>query len=124
MANTIIGYNFRASAIKETTLSDLMVGRTQLTTDDIVGETLTVEEFDIIAMNGKQYAIVVFKEYPDRYYNGGMVLTKIVLNWIADFDGDIIATSEALQKSGGVQFKFNVGKTKDGKRNLTTVEVV
>ena len=119
-----MAYNFKASAIKETTLSDLMVGRTQLTTEDIVGETLTVEEFDIIAMNGKQYAIVVFKEYPDRYYNGGMVLTKICLNWIDDFDGDIIATSEALKKSGGVTFKFNTGKTKDGKRNLTTIEVV
>ena len=119
-----MAYNFRESAIKETTLSDLMLGREQLTTDDIAGKVLTVENFDIIAMGGKQYAIVIFKEYPDRYYNGGMVLTKICMNWIDDFDGDILATSEALKQSGGVAFKFNTGKTKDGKRNLTTVEVV
>ena len=119
-----MAYNFRASAIKETTLSDLMIGREQLTTEDIAGKVLTVSNFDIIAMNGKQYAIVTFKEHPDSYYNGGMVLTKIVLNWIDDFDGDIIAAATALANAGGVQFKFNVGKTKDGKRNLTTVEVV
>ena len=119
-----MAYNFRASAIKETTLSDLMIGREQLTTEDIAGKALTIENCDIIAMNGKQYAIVTFKEYPDRYYNGGTVLTKIVLNWINDFDGDVIATSEALKQSGGVAFKFNTGKTKDGMRNLTTVEVV
>ena len=119
-----MAYNFRASAIKETTLSYLMICREQLTTEDIAGKVLTVSNFDIIAMNGKQYAIVIFKEYPDRYYNGGMVLTKIVLNWLDDFDGDIIAAAAALESAGGVQFKFNVGKTKDGKRNLTTVEVV
>ena len=117
-------YNFRASAIKETILSDLMLGREQLTTEDIAGKVLTVSNFDIIAINGKEYAIVIFKEYPDNYYNGGMVLTKIVLNWIDDFDGDIVAASTALANAGGVQFKFNVGKTKDGKRNLTTVEVM
>lgn len=119
-----MAYNFRASAIKETTLSDIMVGREQLTTEDIAGKVLTIENFDIIATNDKQYAVVTFKEYPDHYYNGGMVLTKICMNWIDDFDGDIIATSEALKQSGGVAFKFNAGKTKDGKRNLTTVEVV
>ena len=119
-----MAYNFRASAIKETTLSDLMVGREQLTTEDIAGKVLTVSNFDIIATNGKQYALVIFKEHPDRYYNGGMVLTKIVLNWIDDFDGDIAATSEALANSGGVQFRFTAGKTKDGKRNLTSVEVI
>ena len=119
-----MAYNFRESAIKETTLSDLMLGREQLTTDDIAGKVLTVKNFDIIAMGGKQYAIVIFKEYPDCYYNGGIVLTKIVLNWIDDFDGDIIAAAAALEKAGGVAFKFNTGKTKDGKRNLTTVEVV
>ena len=119
-----MAYNFKESAIKETTLSELMTDRTQLTTEDIAGKILTVVDFDIIAINGKQYAIVIFKEHPDRYYNGGMVLTKIVLNWIDDFDGDIIAAATALANAGGVQFKFNVGKTKDGKRNLTTVEVV
>lgn len=119
-----MAYNFKESAIKETTLSELMNDRIQLTTDDIAGRVLTVVNFDIIATNGKQYAIVIFKEFPDNYYNGGMVLTKIVVNWVNDFDGDITGASTALAKAGGVQFKFNTGKTKDGKRNLTTVEVV
>lgn len=117
-------YNFRQSAIKETTLSDLMTNREQLTTDEVAGRTLTVDEFDIVTLQGKAYAIVVFKEYPDRYYNGGMVLTKICMNWVSDFDGDVEATSDALHKAGGVQFRFITGKTKDGKRNLTSVEVV
>ena len=119
-----MSYNFRESAIKETTLSELMTNREQLTTEDIAGKVLTVSNFDIIVMNGKQYAIVIFKEFPDNYYNGGMVLTKIVMNWVNDFDGDITGAATALAKAGGVQFKFNTGKTKDGKRNLTTVEVV
>ena len=119
-----MAYNFRESAIKEITLSDLMVGREQLTTEDIAGKVLTVSDFDIADMNGNHYAVVIFKEYPDRYYNAGMILTKICMNWIDDFDGDITATSEALKQSGGVALKFVVGKTKDGKRNLTTVEVV
>lgn len=116
--------NFKSVAQSVTTLSDLMNGRTQLTTEDISGKTLTVIKFDIATVNNKPFPVVVFAEHPDKYYNGGIVLNKICYQWAEDYEGDIAQASADLEEFGGVKFRFKTTKTKDGQRNLTTIEVV
>lgn len=115
--------NFKAVALSVTTLSDLMNGRSQLKTEDIAGMELTVIKFDIAEVNGKPFPVVVFAEYPDHYYNGGIVLNKICYQWASDYEGDIAQASADLEEAGGVRFRFKTTKTKDGQRNLTSIEV-
>lgn len=115
--------NFKASAQSALTLSDLMEGREQLKTEDIEGKELTVIKFDIVTIKGKPYPVVIFKEHLDKYYNGGYVLYKICETWVNDYHGDIQQASDDLERAGGVRFRFKAGKTKDGQRNLTSIEV-
>lgn len=63
-------------------LSRLCVGREKGEADDILGVVLTIEDADL-AENVKiddeitSFSVYTFKEFPDRYYYGGMKLTEI-----------------------------------------------
>ena len=83
--------NLKSTAQKATTLSDLMLDREQLTTAQLNGQTLTPIAVDIAAIQGKSFPVFVFSEYPDHYYNGGIILMKIVEAWLGDYEGDITA---------------------------------
>ena len=119
--------NFKKIAEKELSLSPLMAGREQLTTEDLVGQTATVIAFDFATVvdkgQEKTFPVLLFKEYPDKYYNGGTILFKLCQAWAAEYDGDIETASDDLNKSGGVPLKFGHSKTKVG-NNLTSVEVI
>lgn len=120
--------NFKEIATKELTLSSLMVGREQIKTDELVGHDVTIMEFDFATLTDKDgeqksYPVVLFKEYPDHYYNGGALLTKLCIAWASACSGDAEAASDALKKSGGVQIRFKSTKTKSG-NNLTSIEVL
>lgn len=120
MANSM----FRQVAQTELSLSRVMEGREKISTDEIsTGEILTVDEFDVADLDGKKFGVVHFAEYPDRYYNGGKVLTKLCTAWANMFNGDTEVASQALKKEGGVKLTFKQGKTKDGK-NVTTMDLV
>ena len=119
---------FRDIAVKELSLSPLMAGRDQLKTDDLVGQTVTVYAFDFATItnaNGeeKTFPVLLLKEHPDHYYNGGALLSKLCMAWAAEFGGDPEAASEALSAEGGVQLRFTATKTKSG-NNLTAVDVL
>ena len=117
--------NLKAAAQKATTLSDLMLDRDQLSTDTLNGQTVTPIAVDVATLQGKTFPVFVFSEYPDKYYNGGLILMKIVEAWLADYDGDLSALSADLStNTGDVRFRFRTGKTKDGKNNLTTVDII
>lgn len=119
--------NFKEIAQKELSLSPLMTGREQIKTDDLIGKTVTVVAFDFahIEDKGEQkvFPVLLLAEYPDRYYNGGVLLNKMCAAWAASYDGDIEAASNDLGKSGGVQLRFRSTKTKSG-NNLTSVDVI
>lgn len=113
------------SAINATTLSHLMTGREKISTDELTGKTLTPIAVDVAIVDGKKFPVFLFAEDDEHYYNGGMILGKIVDAWLADYDGDIDALSDDLGKnSGEIRFRFRSGKTKDGARNLTTVDII
>jgi len=119
--------NFKKMAQDELSLSPLMAGKTQIKTDDLIGETVTVVAFDFatITDKGKEktFPVLLLKEYPDSYYNGGALLSKLCRCWAEAYDGDIEAASEDLAADGGVQLRFSSTKTKSG-NNLTAVDVV
>lgn len=119
--------NFKKMAQDELSLSPLMAGKTQIKTDDLIGETVTVVAFDFATIidkgEVKTFPVLLLKEYPDRYYNGGALLSKLCRCWAEAYDGDIEAASEDLAVDGGVQLRFSSTKTKSG-NNLTAVDVV
>lgn len=119
--------NFKKIAQDELSLSHLMVGKEQIKTDDLIGQTVTVVAFDFATIIDKgvekTFPVLLLKEYPDRYYNGGALLAKLCKCWADAYEGDIAAASEDLEESGGVQLRFTATKTKAG-NNLTAIDVV
>lgn len=122
---------FANLARKATTLSPLMENRAKMSVQQIIEqypEGITVAEFDLITTtdNGEpvSYPVMTFAEEPDKFAFGGLVMRKIVDSWVAAFDGDIEACSAALKANGGVKLRFAHDTTKDGKRNITTIEVI
>jgi len=119
--------NFKKMAQDELSLSPLMAGRDQIKTEDLIGQTVTVVGFDFATITDKgaekAFPVLLLKEYPDRYYNGGALLSKLCRCWAEAYDGDIEAASEDLAAEGGVQLRFTATKTKSG-NNLTAVDVV
>lgn len=119
--------DFRKIAMDELSLSYLMVGREQLKTEDLIGQEVTVTNFDFATITDKgvekTFPVMLLAEYPGHYYNGGTLLTKLCLAWAGEFGGDIEAASDALQESGGVKLRFSAKKTKSG-NNITSVDVV
>lgn len=119
--------NFRKIAIDELSLSPLMAGREQLKTDDLIGQTVTVYAFDFATITDKgaekTFPVLLLREHPDHYYNGGTLLSKLCQAWAAAYDGDVERASEELEADGGVQLRFTATKTKSG-NNLTAVDVI
>ena len=119
--------SFREIAAKTLSLSDLMAGREKITTEQLIGKTVTVTEFDFATITDrgeeKTFPILIFKELPDNYYCGGTLLAKMCAAWVAEYDGDVAAASNALADEGGVPIRFTAGKTKSG-NNLTNITVL
>nr|DAV08892.1 MAG TPA: hypothetical protein [Caudoviricetes sp.] len=119
--------NFKEIAQKELTLSPLMAGKTQIKTEDLIGQEATIMEFDFATITDKgeekTYPVMLLKEYPERYYNGGALLLKLAIAWASACDGDVEAASQELKNSGGVKVRFRATRTKGG-NNLTSVDVL
>ena len=80
--------------------------------------------FDLVSIDGKEFSVLNFSEYPGHFYIAGLILTKLCKAWADDFDGDIDAASASLGASGGVGLRFTEKKTKNGKNALVTLEVL
>lgn len=115
----------RARALKN--VSMLMEGRTKLNTRDVIGEKLTISAADIVGPRGSDgaYAVVVFREYPDKFLFGGMVLTQLILDLKVQLDAEGLDLNEELEKPGeAVVIKMTTKQGKSGKFNYTDVEVI
>lgn len=122
-------YNFKKTAAKVTSLSDITVGREKIKTEDIIKlypDGITLTEFDLIAdfQGGKDMvSLFAFEEDSTKFFFGGFILKNIASEWVDDFKGDISAASNALKESGGVRVQFKVKKTKNG-NNITDVIIL
>ena len=115
-----------------------MVGREKIDTDDIVNKDLTIIGFDFADKRDRdtgelvvdhktgevqQFAVVVFAEYPDKYYSVGTVFTKVCEAWADQFGGDPEDASAQLAAEGGVRVRFTRGTTRKG-NNVTNVTIL
>lgn len=129
-------FNFKQAAQENTLLSAIMVGRDQLTTDDVIDKELNVIGFDFAPKFDERgnpivnpdtgeadtFGVIVFEEFPNSYYCVGTVFTKVCHAWAAPFES-VKEASDVLAAEGGVRVKFTRGKTKKG-NNLTSVEIL
>lgn len=128
--------NFRKIAQDSTVLCKLQSGRTKLETNDVEGKVFTINAFDFAPKFDKSgakivdettgeidtYAVLTFAELPDKYYNAGVVFTKICRAWMEGYTTPEEASAD-LAAEGGVQVRFVMSKTKAG-NNLVNVEII
>ena len=127
--------NFKKIAQENTVQCKIMLGRTKLDTDEVVGKTCTVVGFDFAPKFDKdgapvvdettgevdKFGVIILAEFPDRYYNVGTVFSKVCKAWAAEYNGDAEAASKDLAEQGGVAVKFVRGKTKAGNQLINVV---
>ena len=119
--------NFRDLAKKATTLSELMENREKISTNEVIKnfpDGITLNAVDVINTTDAKYPVFTFAEDSKRFYCGGIVLTKIVYTWLEEYNGDLGLLNHDLAEVGGVKVKLAERKTRDGKNNITEVEVV
>ena len=97
---------------------ELIKRKSSVTINDCEMCTLTNDEGE--EENVWAYTI---KEEPEKFYFAGYVLKKIFENILAECEGDYEELYSAVIKQG-LTVKFGQKKTRDGKRVVTTVEVV
>lgn len=130
-----MSFDFKKIAQESTLLSAIMAGKEKLETEEILDQELTIVGFDFAPKFDQAgnpvtddmgvvdtFGVVVFAEYPDKYYCVGAVFTKVCHAWAAGFKSPQEA-SAALAAEGGVKVKFSASKTKKG-NNLTAVEIL
>ena len=111
--------NFKNIAQKATVLSDIMANRTKVDKKDGI---VTIVDFDIVHNpKGEAYAICAIDD--THFINGGYVLTKIFIDIITEFEGDVDAAREEYRASEPLRVKLTRTKTKAG-RDITNVEVL
>lgn len=91
---------------------------TQLHTDEILNQNLTVTDIDVIETKSGKCCVMLFEEYPDQFYFGGKVLTEMCEEFIADEDA-----MESL-KSGEVVIKLNKAISSSTGREYVTYDYV
>lgn len=119
-----MAFNFKQAAQKATVLSPLMEGREKVDTDTLQGQELTIIAADWVQQSeGTEYPCIIFKEKPNNYYCGGIILKKIVAEWLDSFSGNVEGMNAELEKAGGVKIRLTNGKTKKN-NNLVNVEIL
>lgn len=119
--------NFRDLARKATTLSELMENREKIMTAEVIKnfpDGITLNAVDIIKTSDATYPVFTFSEDVHSFYCGGIVLSKIVDTWLDEYNGDLGLLNHDLAETGGVKVKLTEAKTRDGKNNITEVEVI
>ena len=125
--------NLKEIAIKATTLSTLMNGKEKIETKDICNyfpKGIRVNAAEEIIMKDtkneegeSRFYVYTFMEAPDKYAFSGFMLTKIFDEIMVACSGDMEEFNAQLA-DGDLCIKLTQKKTKDGKRDITAVEVI
>lgn len=120
--------DFRDLAKRQTTLSEVMLDREKITSDEIIqmypdGITITAFDYVISKKTRKSYPIYNFAENVKVFANGGTILDRIFSEFVKACDGDVAAASAELRRQGGLKVRLYHGTTKAGD-DLVCVEVV
>ena len=107
-----------------------MENRDKIETEQIVSDYpdgIHIDEIEKISMQKEEGVEIFwafhFTEEPDCFAFAGMVLGKIFDKFLEQYEGEIDELAADLKEEPfGVILES--GKTKDGKRNITTVKVI
>lgn len=123
--------NFKKSAQKTTTLSELMIDRDKLTTEEIIenGGKVTIidiEPTQLMKPNGKvdETWVYVTKEYPNNFSFAGLVLKRIFDEYLKEYEGDVSQLRNDFAKAGGIEVQLSQGTTKGSNNDITLVEIL
>lgn len=125
--------DFKKIALDATTMSELMIGRDKMDTEELIKkypDGVTIVFIDNVNMqqeDGEENVwIFITEEQPDKFTFGGFVLAKIFNNILAEFEGDyakMIETYNSSPKEDKLRVKLERAKTKS-KREITKVMVL
>lgn len=111
---------------------ELFENRDVLKNDMVIAlypEGVTITKADIWAGkdekgNDYEMAAYLIKEDPTKACKGGLVLVKIIKEWISMYDGDVDAMNKDLEASGGVKVKLRKEFNPKTSKVVTIVEVL
>lgn len=99
---------------RKKTASPLMGdGKTQLHTSEIENMILTVTDVDAVLTRNGRCGVMLFREFPGRFYFAGKVLTEMCDDFMADEE------AMADLKAGKVQIRIVRAKSKNGNDYVT-----
>lgn len=111
--------NFKKIAKAATVISNIMETRNKV---DKTDGKFHIEDFDIVHnASGEPYAVCAISK--DNFINGGFVLTKIFLDIVTEYDGNIERAREDFRAEGGIDVKLKREKTRSG-HDIVSVEVL
>ena len=123
--------NVKSIAKKATVVAEIMENREKGDTAELIKakNAFTINNCEMCLLpkddgNGEEkvYAYTV-EEKPDKFYFAGFILKKIFDAILEECEGDY-EEMYALIKQQGLTVKYGEKKTKDGKRTVTTIEVL
>lgn len=114
--------NLKERATKKLTFSFGHInteGKTKIETSDIIEKEMTIIDFDFAQINNDTFAVVIFKELPEAFYFGGLVMTDL----LADIAEDKQAMAELTKD--GLKIKMHMEQSRSDKlRSYAKLELV
>jgi hypothetical protein len=110
-----------------TILSPLMKDRDKLETKDVIGQELSLTDFDIVDVGKGAYGVCVFAEYPNKFLFAGTVLTDLLIKMYEKYGED---GKEELRTCGGMKLRLTTETAKEKnektgmKSQYTAVEIL
>ena len=88
-------------------------GREKLNKEDVLNQTLTLTNVDVINAKDGRCAVMLFAEYPNSFYFGGKVLTEMCEEFLDDEDA-----MDDL-KAGNVKLVLSLATSNNGREYVT-----
>lgn len=97
---------------KKNRTAKLIKGKTKIETSDIIGKEITLIGYGFMTDNGKEYAVVTLKEFPDNFLFCGKVLTDEIRKLEEEFGDDL----NDILASGEVRVILKTQSSKNGRK--------
>lgn len=97
---------------KKNRTAKLIKGKTKIETSDVIGKEITLIGYGFMTDNGKEYAVVTLKEFPDNFLFCGKVLTDEIRKLEEEFGDDL----NDILASGEVRVILKTQSSKNGRK--------
>lgn len=97
---------------KKNRTAKLIKSKTKIETSDVIGKEITIIGYGFMLDNGKEYAVVTLKEFPDNFLFCGKVLTDEIRKLEEEFGDDL----NDILASGEVRVILKTQSSKNGRK--------